>query len=82
MPIWLILHVGCLIYVVGCVKICCLYCWNGLNLVWHVRELLSSAELAQASGLVAQNESSCLSEELSPEREQQQLTPSLFRGLA
>jgi len=40
------------------------------------------AELAQASGLVTQNESSGLSEELSPEREQQQLTPSLFRGLA
>ncbi|QCD96986.1 hypothetical protein DEO72_LG6g1696 [Vigna unguiculata] len=36
---------------------------------------VSSVELAQASGLVAQNESSRLSEELSPEREQQQLTP-------
>jgi len=36
---------------------------------------VTSAELTQASGLVAQNESSRLSEELSPEREQQQLTP-------
>jgi len=36
---------------------------------------VSSAELAQASELVTQNESSCLSEELSPEQEQQQLTP-------
>jgi len=36
---------------------------------------VSSVELAQASGLVAQNESSRLSEELSPERVQQQLTP-------
>jgi len=41
-----------------------------------VRErVVSSAELAQASELVTQNESSCLSEELSPEQEQQQLTP-------
>jgi len=39
---------------------------------------VSSAELALASWVVAQNESSHLSEELSPEREQQQLTPSLF----
>jgi len=46
------------------------------------RKLVSSAELVQASGLVAQNESSRLSEELSPEQEQQQLTSSLFRGLA
>jgi len=46
MPIWLILRVGCLIYVVGCVKICCFYCWNGLNLVWHAGQLVSSAKLA------------------------------------
>ena len=42
----------------------------------------TSAELAQASWVVALNESSYLSKELSPEREQQQFTPSLFRGLA
>jgi len=36
---------------------------------------VSSAEHAQASRLVAQNKSSRLSEELSPKREQQQLTP-------
>jgi len=35
---------------------------------------MDSVELAQANGLVAQNESSRLSEELSPEREQHQLT--------
>jgi len=39
---------------------------------------VSSTELTQASGLVAQNESSRLSQELSLERVQQQLTPSLF----
>jgi len=36
---------------------------------------VGSAKLTQTSGLVAQNESSRLSEELSTEREQQQLTP-------
>jgi len=40
--------------------------------------MVSSTELAQASKLVAQNESSHLSKELSPEREQQQLTPLSF----
>jgi len=62
MPVRLILRVGCLIYVVGCMKICA--CIAGVAWIWfwHVGELVS--------GLVAQNESSCLSEELSPEREQ------------
>jgi len=61
--------------------------WYMLLVVWKcvdffTRErVVSSAELAQASRLVAQNESSRLSEELSLERGQQQLTPSLFRGL-
>jgi len=36
---------------------------------------VSSTELAQVSLVVAQNESSRLSEELSPEQEQQQLAP-------
>jgi len=40
--------------------------------------VVGSAELAQASELVAQNESSRLSEELSPKREQQKITPSMF----
>jgi len=69
MPIWSALSCECLIYDVGHVLIWCLYCWSGMNLVWHAREHLGSTELAQASGLVAQNESSCLSENLSPERD-------------
>ena len=74
------LSLECLKYAIGRELIWCLYYWSGLNLVWQVGQQVGSVELAQASGLVAQNESSLLSEELSSEREQQRLPLLCFEG--
>ena len=72
MLVCLILCTGWLVHVISCMKMHDLYCYNDVDLFLCARErVLSSAELDQASGLVDQNESSRLSEELSLEREQQ-----------